>query len=111
MRTFISKHGSNPMAMQTIATTIDVGRFDGPGGTTGVGRAVAGAHYLMEVETQYVGLDRYSGRSTYYVGVVSEVTFPSNTIARTSAGWREDRRSVIGKKLHVCGVPICDTSP
>jgi len=35
------------MTVQTTATTIEVGYSDGLGGTTaGVGRAVAGAHYL-----------------------------------------------------------------
>jgi len=39
--------------MQTIATTIDVGCSDGPAGMTGgVGRALAGAHFLMEVEAR-----------------------------------------------------------
>jgi hypothetical protein len=95
------------MTMQTIATTIGVGHFDGPGGTTGgLGRAVAGAHYLMEVETDYVGHDPYSGRSTYYIGVVSDVTFPPSTIARTSDEWRKDCRGVIGKRLHVRGVAL-----
>jgi hypothetical protein len=78
------------MTVQTIATTIEVGYSDGPAGTTaGVGRAVAGAHYLMEVEANHVGLDLHSGRSTYYIGVVSDVTFPPNTVARTNSEWRE----------------------
>jgi hypothetical protein len=95
------------MTMQTISTTIDVGKTGGPGGTTsGVGRAVAGANFLMEVEADYVGHDPYSGRSTYYIGVVRDVTFSPATVARTNELWREDRRSVIGKKLHVRGVPI-----
>jgi hypothetical protein len=95
------------MTTQTIATTIDVGYSDGPGGTTGgVGRAVAGAHYLMEVETKYVGHDPYSGHSTYYIGVVSEVTFPPSTIARTNGEWRQNCRGVVGTKIHVRGVPI-----
>jgi hypothetical protein len=95
------------MTMQTIATIIEVGSADGPGKTTfGVGRAVAGANFIMEIEAHYVGHDRYSGRSTYYIGVVTDVVFPSSTIARTNDAWREDRRSVIGKKLHVRGVPV-----
>jgi hypothetical protein len=95
------------MTMQTIATTIDVCGSDGPAGMTGgVGRAVAGAHFLMEVEAHYVGHDPYCGRSTYYIGIVSEVTFPPNTIARTNDEWREHRRSAIGKKLHVRDVTV-----
>jgi hypothetical protein len=95
------------MTMQTIATTIDVRYSDGPGGTTGgVGRAVAGAYYLMDVEANYVGHDPYNGRSTYYIGVVSEVTFPPNTIARTNGEWREHCRRVVGTKIHVRGVPV-----
>jgi hypothetical protein len=82
--------------MQTIATTIDVGCADGPGGTaSGVGRAVAGANFVMEVEAQYVGHDPYCGRSTYYIGVVSDGTFPAATVTRTNDLWREDRRSVV----------------
>lgn len=39
------------MTMQTIASAIDVGSFDSPGGTTGGLRCpVAGARYLMEVK-------------------------------------------------------------
>jgi hypothetical protein len=95
------------MTMRTIATTINVGSFDGPGGTTGgVGRPVAGAHYLMDVETDYIGHDPHSGRSTYYIGVVSEVTFPPNTVVRTNGKWRENCRSVVGKRVHVRGVPL-----
>jgi hypothetical protein len=95
------------MTLQTIATTIDVGYSDGPGGTTGgVGRAVAAAHYLMEVEAKYVGHAPYTGRSTYYIGVVSDVTFPPNTIARTNGEWRQNCRGVVGTKLHVRGVPV-----
>jgi hypothetical protein len=95
------------MTMQTIATTIDVGKADGPGNTTsGVGRAVASANFIMEVEADYVGHDPHNGRSRYYIGVVSDVTFSPATVARTNEVWREHRRSVIGKKLHVRGVPI-----
>jgi hypothetical protein len=95
------------MTMQTIATTIHVGYSDGPGGTTGgVGRPVAGAHYLMDVEIDYVGHDPYSGRSTYYIGVVSAVTFPPNTFARTTGEWRQNWRCVVGTKVHVRGVPV-----
>jgi len=78
-----------------------------PGGTTGgVGRAVAGAHYLMEVEADYVGHDPHSGRSTYYIGVVSDVTFPPNTVARTTGEWHQNCRGVVGTKVHVRGVPV-----
>jgi hypothetical protein len=95
------------MTMQTIATTIDVGYSGGLGRTTGgVGRAVAGAHYLMEVEADYIGHDPHSGRSTYYIGVVSDVTFPPNTIARTTGEWRQNCRGVVGTKVHVRGVPV-----
>jgi hypothetical protein len=95
------------MTMQAIATTIDVGNSDGPSGTTGgVGHAVAGAHYLMEVEANYVGHGPRSGRSTYYIGVVSDVTFPTNTVARTNSEWREHCRRVVGTKIHVRGVPV-----
>jgi hypothetical protein len=98
---------ASPMTIQIIATTVDVGYSDGPGGTTGgVGRAVAGAYYLMEVETEYVGHDPYNGRSTYYIGVVNEVMFPPNTIARTNSEWRQNCRGVVGTKVHVRGEPI-----
>jgi hypothetical protein len=53
-----------------------------------------------------VGHDHYCGRSTYYIGVVSDVTVPPATVARTNDRRREDRRSKIGKKLHVRGVPV-----
>jgi len=95
------------MTMQTIATTIEVGSADGPGRTTfGVGRAVASANFIMDIEGQYVGHDPSSGRSMYYIGVVNDVTFPPATVARTNDLWREGRRSVIGKKLHVRGVLV-----
>ncbi len=95
------------MTMQTIATTINIGRGDGPGGAaSGLGRAVASANYAMEVESRYIGHDPYCGRTTYYIGVVNDVTFPPTTVARTNAKWREDRRRVIGMKLHVRGVPV-----
>jgi hypothetical protein len=95
------------MTTQTIATTIDVGYSDGPGGMTGgVGRAVAGAHYLMEVEPNYVGHAPYSVTSTYYIGVVSEVTFPPNPIARTKGEWPQNCRGVVGTKIRVRGLPI-----
>jgi hypothetical protein len=95
------------MTKQTIATTIGVGKADRPGCTTsGVGRAVASANFVMEVEADYVGHDPYNGRSTYYIGVVCDVTFSPATFARTNELWREDRRSIIGKKLHIRGVPV-----
>jgi hypothetical protein len=95
------------MTIQTIATTIQVGSLDGPGGTTGgVGRPVAGAHYLMEVESDYIGHDPRTGRSTYYIGVVNDVTFPPNTVARTNCKWRESCLDVVGRRLHVRGVPL-----
>jgi hypothetical protein len=101
------RNRTNPMSMQMIATTIEVGYLDGPGGTTGgVGRPVAGAHYFMDVETHYVGHDPYSGRSNFYIGVVNDGTFPPNTIARTNGEWRENCRGVIGTKVHVRGVPV-----
>ena len=93
--------------MRTIATTVAVGFCDGPGGTTGgVGQPVAGAHYLMDVETDYVGHDPRSGRSTYYIGVVSDVLFPPNTVARTTGEWRLHCRRIVGTKVHVRGVPV-----
>jgi hypothetical protein len=95
------------MTMRTIATTIDVCYSDGLGGTTGgVGRPAAGAHYQMDAETDYIGHDPYSGRSTYYIGVVSEVTFPPNTFARTTGEWRQSCRGVVGTRVHVRGVPV-----
>jgi hypothetical protein len=60
----------------------------------------------MEVEANYVGHDPRSGRSTYYIGVVNEVTFPPNTIARTNDEWRQNCRDVVGTKIHVRGVPV-----
>lgn len=90
------------MTMQTIATTIDVGSFDGPDGTTGgMGRPVAGAHYLMDVETDYIGHDPHSGRSNYCIGVVSKVTFQPNTVVWTNGKWRENSRRVVGRRVHV----------
>jgi hypothetical protein len=83
------------MTMRTIATTIDVGSFDGPGGTTGgVGRPVAGAHYLMDVETDYIGHDpQWTLDLLYWRRQRSDV----------SAQYRRPDQWKVARKLPSCG--------